>query len=145
MNLQKIISILLGVVGVVSIALLITVVSAGDDAVKAGESDGAVNGLMTVAYVVLGIILASVVLFTIYNTLSNPANLKRTLMGVGAFALLALISYFVATGVETPLKEGGVLSKEGSQLVGAALYLFYFLGAIAGGSMLLGGVKKMIR
>lgn len=130
----KILAIVLAIVGVIFTAMLAT------------GNEGQIGSVLYVAYAVLGIVLASVVLFTVVNTFSNPANLKRTLTGVGAFALLALICYFVfAEGVETPLKEGGVLSAGESQLVGAALYLFYFLGAIAIGSMLMGGVKKIMK
>lgn len=137
MNIHKIFKILayvLAVVGIVFTAML------------ASGNESQIGSVLYVAYAVLGIVLAAVVLFTIYNTLSNPKNLKGTLMGVGAFILLAAICYFVfANGVETPLKEGGVLSASGSQLVGAALYLFYFLAAIAIGSMVMGSVKKMIK
>ena len=66
-------------------------------------------------------------------------------MGVGAFLLLALICYFAfATGVETPLRDGEMLSANGSKMVGAGLYMFYFLVLIAGGAMLFSGVKKML-
>ena len=136
MNIHKIFKILayvLAVAGIVFTGML------------ASGNESQIGRVLFVAYAVLGIVLAAVVLFTIYNTLSNPENLKGTLMGVGAFVLLAVIAYFIADGVETPLKEGGVLSAGGSQLVGAALYLFYFLAAIAIGSMVTGSVKKMMK
>lgn len=136
MNIHKIFKILayvLAVAGIVFTGML------------ASGNESQIGSVLYVAYAVLGIVLAAVVLFTIYNTLSNPKNLKGTLLGVGAFALLALLSYFMADGVETPLKEGGILSASGSQLVGAALYLFYFLAVIAIGSMVMGSLKKMIK
>lgn len=136
MNIHKIFKILayvLAVAGIIFTGML------------ASGNESQIGNVLFVAYAVLGIVLAAVVLFTIYNTLSNPKNLKGTLVGVGAFALLALVSYFIADGVETPLKEGDVLSAGGSQLVGAALYLFYFLAAIAIGTMVMGSVKKMIK
>ncbi|MEP1487796.1 MAG: hypothetical protein ABJK28_05175 [Algibacter sp.] len=130
----KILAYVLAVVGVVFTAML------------ASGNESQIGSVLYVAYAVLGIVLAAVLIFTVVNTFSNPANLKRTLIGVGAFALLALICYFVfASGVETPLKEGGVLSVGESKLVGASLYLFYFLAIIAIGSMLMGSVKKMMK
>lgn len=129
-----IVAVALAIIGVVLTAML------------ASGNESQIGNVLYVAYAVLGIVLVSVVLFTVVNTFSNPANLKRTLMGVGAFALLAAICYFVfASGEETPLKEGGVLSASGSQLVGATIYLFYFLTIIAIGSMLMGGVKKIMK
>jgi hypothetical protein len=42
------------------------------------------------------------------------------------------------------LKDGSVLTVSQSKLVGAGLYLFYFLSVIAAGTMLYFGVKKSL-
>jgi hypothetical protein len=42
------------------------------------------------------------------------------------------------------LKDGSVLTVSQSKLVGAGLYLFYFLSFIAAGTMLYFGVKKSL-
>lgn len=150
---NKIVKIVLAVIGVLAVILLGRIINAGDDTIKnaaaAGDA-GLVNGLLNpmsyIAYAVLAIILILVVLFTLKNTFANPATLKSTLTGVGAFLLLFAICYFVfANGVETPLRDGEVLSANGSKMVGAGLYMFYFLALIAGGAMLFTGVKKMIK
>ena len=87
-----------------------------------------------------------VLVFSIKQMFTNAATLKKTLTNVGAFLLLALIAYFgFAKGVETPLRDGEVLTAGNSQLVGAGLYLFYFLVFIAVGIMLFTGIKKMIK
>ncbi len=143
---KKILTIVLAVVGILSIVFLAMIISAGDEAVKMGEAGGSVNSIMYIAYLILFLTLAFVVIFSLKNILTNSDTLKSTLRGVGIFVLLAVICYFgLATGVETPLKDGGVLSAGGSKLLGAGLYLFYFLIAIAGGSMLFYGIKKMIK
>lgn len=143
---KKILTIVLAIVGVLSIVFLAMIISAGDEAVKAGEASGSVDSIMFIAYVILGLVVLFVVLFSLKNILTNPDTLKSTLRSVGIFAILALICYFgLAKGVETPLKDGGTLSEGGSKLLGAGLYLFYFLIAIAGLSMLFYGVKKMIK
>jgi hypothetical protein len=143
---KKILTILLAIVGVLSIVFLAMIISTGDEAIKAGESSGTVNTFMYVAYLVLFLTLAFVVVFSLKNIFSNSETLKSTLKGVGAFVVLAAICYFgFANGVETPLKDGDILPASGSKLLGAGLYLFYFLLAIAGGSMLFFGIKKMIK
>ena len=143
---KKILTIVLGIVGVLSIVFLAMIISAGDEAIKLGESSGTVNIFMYVAYLVLFLTLAFVVIFSLKNIFSNAETMKSTLKGVGIFALLALVCYFgFARGVETELKDGDMLSAGGSKLLGAGLYLFYFLLAIAGGSMLFFGIKKMIK
>ena len=101
---------------------------------------------MYIAYIVLGVIAVLVLLFSLKNMFTNAATLKKTLINVGAFVLLAAIAHFgFANGVETPLRDGEVLSANGSKWVGTGLYLFYFLVIIAAGIMLFTGVKKMIK
>ena len=130
----KIVAFVLAIAGIIFTAML------------ASGNISQIGSILYVAYAVLIIVLASVVIFTLVNTFSNPANLKSTLKGLGAFVLLALICYFgFANGVETPLKEGGTLSAGDSKLLGAGLYLFYALILSAGGSMLFFGIKKMIK
>ena len=137
-------TIIAAVVGLISIVLLARIVGAGDEAIESGEAAGVVAPFMTIAYIVFFIALAAVVLFTLKNIFTNPAVLKSTLKSVVAFGVLAAIAYFMAKGVETPMKDGELLSAGGSKLVGAGLYLFYFLAFIAIGAMLFTGVKKMI-
>ena len=145
MNLQKILTIVAAVVGVISIFFLIRIVGTGDDAIKGGE-DGVIAPLMTIAYIITTIAVALVVIFTLKNVFTNSATLKSTLTSVGAFVLLAAICYFVfANGVETPMRDGKMLTASDSKLVGAGLYMFYALAIIAAGAMLFTGVKKMIK
>ncbi|HMC00052.1 MAG TPA: hypothetical protein VKN14_03335 [Flavobacteriaceae bacterium] len=146
MNSQKLLTIIAGIVSVIAIFFLIRIIGVGDEAIKAGESGGTVDTFMYIAYLILAVTLLFVVFFTLKNVFSNAATLKSALTSVGAFLLVALICYFVfADGVETPLRDGEVLSAGGSKMVGAGLYMFYFLALIAVGAMLLSGVKKMIK
>ncbi|MBB69050.1 MAG: hypothetical protein CMC77_03125, partial [Flavobacteriaceae bacterium] len=120
MDLQKLLKIVAAVVGLLSIAFLVTIISKGDDAIKAGDGAASVGTYMYVAYFILAAAVVSVVFFTLSNLISNAANLKNTLIAIGAFTLLALICYFIfASGVETMLKDGTMLSVAQSKLVGA--------------------------
>jgi hypothetical protein len=146
MDLQKLLKIVAIVTGVISIFFLASILSAGDEAIKAGESGGTVNVFMYVSYTVLAIAVLIVLAFTILNLVSNTSGFKNTLIGIGAFVVLSLLCYFgFANGVETPLKDGNMLTANGSRLIGAGLYLFYFLALIAGGIMLGFGIKKMVK
>ena len=145
MDLKKILKIVAAVVGLLSITFLITIISIGDDAIKAGDGAASVGTYMYLAYFILAAAIVSVVFFTLSNLISNAASLKNTLIAIGAFTLLALICYFIfASGVETMLKDGTMLSVAQSKLVGAGLYLFYSLAFVAGGTMLFFGVKKSL-
>jgi len=146
MDLQKLLKIVAIVIGVISIFFLGSIISTGDEAIKAGDASGTIDIFMNVSYVILAIAVLNVLVFSVLNLVSNTAGLKNTLMGVGAFAVLSLLCYFgFANGVETTLKDGDILSESGSRLVGAGLYLFYFLAIIAGGIMLGFGIKKMAK
>jgi hypothetical protein len=146
MDLQKLLKIVAIVIGVISIFFLGSIISTGDEAIKAGEASGTIDIFMNVSYVILAIAVLNVLVFSVLNLVSNTAGLKNTLMGVGAFVVLSLLCYFgFANGVETTLKDGDILSESGSRLVGAGLYLFYFLAVIAGGIMLGFGIKKMAK
>jgi len=130
----KIIALILSLAGMVYAFMLIS------------GNEGQIGGMLTVGYITLGIVLLFVIIFTLSNLFTHPAALKSTLTGLGAFAVVALICYFVmANGVETPLRDGKMLSAGGSKLVGAGLYMFYALAAIAIGSMIFFGVKKTIK
>jgi hypothetical protein len=134
------------VIGVISIFFLGSIISTGDEAIKAGDASGTIDIFMNLSYVILAIAVLNVLVFSVLNLVSNTAGLKNTLMGVGAFVVLSLLCYFgFANGVETTLKDGDILSESGSRLVGAGLYLFYFLAVIAGGIMLGFGIKKMAK
>ena len=145
MGLHKILKIVVAILSLAGLAFLVMIVSKGDEAIEAGDN-GVVDSMAYVAYAVMIIILVFVLLFVFKNLFSNPATLKKTLMNVGAFLLLFLVAYFVfAKGKEAMLQNGEMLSEGGSKLIGAGLYLFYFLVVIASGLMLYTGVTKMLK
>jgi len=146
MNSQKIITLVAAIVGVISIVFLGSIIGAGDEAVKAGEASGSVNTFMYIAYAVLAVTLALVVVFTLKNVFSNTSGLKNTLIGVGAFVAVLVIAYAVSGGDNMAYKYNGLTATEGeSTMVGAGLVAFYILIAVAAGSMLVGGAKKMFK
>ena len=149
MGLHKILKIVAGVLGIAGIIFLVMIITKGDEAIKAAAASGdtsSVDPMAYIAYITLFIVLLFVAFFVFKNLFSNTATLKNTLINVGAFLLLFLIAYFVfAEGVETPMRDGKMLSEGGSKMVGAGLYLFYILIILAAGLMLLSGVKKMVK
>lgn len=145
MNSQKILTIVMGVVGVVSAIFLFMIFSTGDEAIKAGESSGAVNTFMFIAYAVLATTIAIVLLFVIKGLFTG--DIKKTLMTVGVFLAIIIVSYVISSGSDLDLNpfiiKGQDVTEATSKNVGAGLYAFYILGAFAIGSMLYGGAKKL--
>lgn len=132
----KIVGMLLSVVGAIFLAMIIT---KGDEVVKA--TGAGVDGFIYVAYFIFALVLFFVIVFGLKGLFSG--NIKNTLIVIGAFIAIVLISYILADGTPMELNEGGMLSESGSKWVGAGLYTFYILAFIAIGAMILSGFKKV--
>ncbi|GAB5564734.1 MAG: hypothetical protein Wins2KO_17970 [Winogradskyella sp.] len=138
----KIVAIVLSLAGVVS---LVRIIAAGDEAIETGEKAGLVDPMAYIAYIILGLVLAFVVVFVVKNLFTNTAGLKNTLIGVGAFAAVLIISYVMAGGDTMKYKlEDGFATDSQSQMVGAGLTAFYILIIVAALAMIFSGVKKVI-
>lgn len=94
------------------------------------------------AYVVLFIIISSVLYFGIKNMIGNKSSLMNTLKGIGSFLALFIVCFLIASGEETIMREGKILSATSSKFIGAALFMFYSLIIIASGAMLFFGLKN---
>ncbi len=147
MNFQKVFKIVIGLIGVVAIYFLARIIAVGDDAIEASEDlqSSFVTPFMYVAYLILGVVLAFVLFFTLKNVLSNKDNLKKFAINTGVFALLILFTYFVLSdGVETEMRDGEILSASGSKWIDTGLHLFYILTVVAMGAMAYSSIKKSI-
>lgn len=108
------------------------------------EAIGTVSPMYTLTLIVFAAIVIAT-LWAIFSSLAkNPGGLKNTLIGIGVFLVIVAIAYFASTGVETPMKDGEVLSASGSKWVGAGLRVFYILAITAVGLMFTSGIKKII-
>ena len=148
MNIQKIttyVSAFLGILGLVFLALII---SKGDDAIEMDAMQGeygSVSLIILLAQIILGLTVAVTLLFSLKNLFSDKANLKKSLMTIGAFLAVFLIAFLLSSGEETPTKDGEFISAFEAKLVETGIRTFYFLTLIAIGSMLFSSVKKIIK
>ncbi len=142
---HKILKIIAALIGLAGIVFLVRIVAAGDDAIKSGEEAGLVDPMAWAAYIILGLTLLFVVFFVLKNLFTNTSGLKNTLIGVGAFVAVLIISYVTAGGDPITYKlQEGVATSSQSQMVGAGLTAFYILIVIAALAMIFSGVKKII-
>ena len=135
----KIVAMLLGFAGLIFWFLLI---SKGDDAVKA--TGAGVAPLLYIAYVIMAIVLGLVTVFVLKGVMSG--DVKKTLISVGAFLAVLLISYVMASGsIEglTPADKSEV-TESTSKWVGTGLIAFYILAVVAVTTMAFSVVKKVI-
>lgn len=138
MNLHKLlktIGMALGIVGTV-FALMI----------MAG-SDSVIDYMFYDTYVVLFIIIALVLIYVFKGLLSG--NVKKTLISLGLFLGLSLISYFMSSGTDLNLQpfidKGQIITEDSSKNIGAGLIMFYALAIFAIGTMAFFGVKKQFK
>jgi len=145
----KIVNILKIVIGIIAAILFVRIMIEDDELIK--EQVDLQNSLVSpdlyLAYIILGIAVLLAVVFTLIGVFKG--NIKKTLISVGAFVVIVLISYFALAGdygTGFKLSDTETLSQNGANWVGAGLYTFYILAIIAIGSMLISTVKKaMIR
>lgn len=145
MNLNKIVKIIVAIIGVVALFFLARILMLGDDAIANDASNqGVVSSFIMLAVIVLIATAAVTVLFTLINLITHPNKLKEALISIVIFGVIIAIAYFMSTGVEQELGDGKMLSASGSKWVETGIRTFYFLVIIALGAMLWGGVKKVL-
>ena len=145
MSLHKILSIIALVLAVVGIifGLLITM----GDLETLGEPGSMIDNMMYVAYVVFAIAIALVLIYVIKGLFTG--NIKKTLLSLGVFVGIILVSYLMASGTDldlTPfIEKGQDITETTSKNVGAGLYTFYALAVLAIATMALSGIKKIVK
>ena len=148
MNLQTIVKIVSAVFGLLGVVFLFRIIGAGDEEIKMAASSGdfaTVSPLVSLAIAILFITVFITLVFSILNLTSSSKKLKKALIFIGCFILVTIIAYAASDGVETPMKDGEVLSASGSRWVGTGLRMFYILATLAILSMLLSGAKKILK
>ncbi|NEV92570.1 hypothetical protein G3567_00200 [Psychroflexus sp. YR1-1] len=141
---SKVINIIKIIFGIVGAILFVRILNAGDDAIEANAAlqSSVVAPFMWVSYIILGITVLVVLFFSIKALFTG--DVKKTLLSVGSFVLIIVVSYLVSSGTETALRDGDVLSASGSRWVSTGLTAFYILSALAVLAMLLSSVKKIL-
>ena len=148
MNLQTIVKIISAVFGLLGVVFLFRIIGAGDEEIKMAATSGdfaTVSPLVSLAIAILLITVSITLVFSILNLASSSKKLKKALIFIGCFIVVTVIAYAASDGVETPMKDGEVLSASGSRWVGTGLRMFYILATLAILSMILSGAKKILK
>ena len=148
MKLQTIVKIIGAVFVLLAVIFLFRIIGAGDEEIKmaAGTGDfSKVSPLVSLAIAILFITISITLVFSILNLASSSKKLKKALIFIGCFILVTAIAFAASDGVETPMKDGEVLSASGSRWVGTGLRMFYILATLAILSMVLSGAKKILK
>ncbi|MDB4062852.1 hypothetical protein N9848_02300 [Flavobacteriaceae bacterium] len=147
MNIQTIVKIISAVFGLLGVVFLFRIIGVGDEEIKMAASIGdygVVSPLVSVAIAILFVTVAVTVVFSLINLASSPQKLKKSLLFILCFIVVIGLAFTISSGVETPLKDGEILSASGSRWVETGIRMFYILAALAIGSMIFFGGKKLI-
>ena len=148
MKLQNIVNIVSALLGIIGVIFLLRIMGTGDEQVEIDASQGnysMVTPIIELARIVLFLTIFVTLIFSLRGLFSNKEKLKKASISIGFFLLIIFISYMVSTGVETPMKDGKILSENGSRWVEAGILVFYILFIIAIGLMFLSGLRKMLK
>ena len=118
-------------------ALFVVLLMSGNDAM--------IDNMLYIAYIVLALILVIVLIFVLKGLLAG--NIKKTLMSVGLFLAVVIVSYLISSGSDLnlePFADQGV-TESTSKNIGMGLYTFYILAIVAVASMALSGLKKIMK
>ena len=148
MDIQKITKYVVLALGVIGLVLQVIILRKGDDAIEMAGLAGdfsSVSPMIGLALLILVVTVLITLVSSFASLASNAAKLKKAGISVAAFAAVVLLSFLLSEGVETPMKDGEVLSASGSRWVGAGLRTFYILAIVAIGAMLYSGVKRFFK
>jgi len=143
---NRIVKIVLAVVGVVAAIMWYQLPSRDVPVAEAAQS-GPMNIMFTLTYALLAVAVLASLFFTLKNLFANPKSLKKSLLVIGAFLAVVLLSYLISSGSDVSIEEmasRGVATTESTiKNIGTGLNLFFLLVVIAIGSMAWGGLRKM--
>ena len=148
MNLLKITMIGCIALGILVIIFLFIVFATGDDTIKMAAASGdygVITPIILLSQIVLFIAVLVTLTFSLRGIAKDKAKMKNAIKSTGLFLLVVLVGFLLSNGVETPMRDGKVLSAMGSRLVGTGINVFFILTIIAVGLMVFPGTKKIFK
>ncbi len=145
MNIQTIVKVISAVFGLLGVVFLFRIIGVGDEEIKMAASMGDFGVSFSFSFLIYCYFVITVVvtlLFSLLNLASSGQKLKKSLIFIGCF-VVSMGSLCDFTGVETPLKDGEILSASGSRWVETGLRMFYLFSSIGHCSMVSIGGKKI--
>ena len=148
MNLEKLTRIGCIALGVLGLIFLAIVFASGDDSIKmaaASGNYGTITPIIILSQITLLIAVIVTLIFSLRGIAKDKSKMKNALKSAGLFLIVVVIAFVLSNGVETPMRDGKVLSAMGSKLVGTGIRVFFILSIIAVGLMVFPGTKKIFK
>ena len=137
MNLHKLTKIAAIVISVLSILFLAGLMAGDDDA-----NNSWISPLIYMSYFVLAACVAIVLVYVLKNLFSNKENLKKTMISVGLFLAVVLVSFILADGSDVKVGDE-VITGMTSKLVSTGIWMFYILAFVSIVTMGWTGINKI--
>ena len=148
MNLEKITRIGCIALGLLGMIFLSLVFFTGDDTIKMAAASGdygVITPIILLSQIVLFIAVLVTLTFSLRGISKDKTKMKNAVKSTVLFLMVVLIGFLLSNGVETPMRDGKVLSAMGSRLVGTGINVFFILTIIAVGLMVFPGTKKIFK
>ena len=148
MNLEKLTRIGCIALGVLGLIFLAIVFASGDDSIKmaaASGNYGVITPIILLSQITLFIAVIVTLVFSLRASAKDKSKMKNALKSAGLFLIVVVIAFVLSSGVETPMRDGKVLSAMGSRLVGTGIRVFFILSIVAVGLMVFPGTKKIFK
>ncbi len=141
---NKIVKILLIVIGLLAAVLWFSLPSADD---PGAINSGSMNFMFIIMYILLAIAVVTSVVFGLAKLFSTKGSLKKALFAIGGLAIVVAISYGLSSdnmAVVEAMSERGVETTEGTvKNIGMGLNVFFILTLVAVVLMVVPGLKRM--
>ena len=148
MNLEKLTRIGCIALGVLGLIFLAIVFASGDDSIKmaaASGNYGVITPIILLSQIILFIAVIVTLVFSLRAIAKDKSKMKNALKSAGLFLIVVIIAFVLSSGVETPMRDGKVLSAMGSRLVGTGIRVFFILSIVAVSLMVFPGTKKIFK
>lgn len=139
MNLHKVTKIAAIVISILSLVALGGLMATSDS-----EDNSWISPLIYLSYIILLACIVVVLIYVFKNLFSNKENLKKTLIYIGVFFGVVLVSFILADGTEIKSASNEIIASEStSKWVSTGLNTFYLLAVAAIGTMVWTGFNKI--
>lgn len=128
-------------IGILLILLMMFRVFDGNDP----DYNNGVGIILTWAYILLGIAILTAVLMPLINIIQNPKNAVRSLIGLGAIAVVLIIAYVMSS--DAPIQLSGSITASPAELkwTDTGLYVTYILLGAAIASIVIGEIYSWVK
>jgi hypothetical protein len=142
---QKILKIVLIVIGVIAAALSFFFMPSGDD--PEAINSGSIDLMFILTWVLLIAATLLAVFFGLKKMITTPGGLKKALFAIGGLLVIVAISYGLSSGDEAKAVADAMADKGATESVvkniGMGLNVFFILTAVAIAMMVLPGLKRL--